>query len=272
MTIIEVNSLNKTYSIKKGFFSTKKRLIHAVKGVSLSINEGEIMGLVGESGSGKSTLGRLMLGLERPTSGEIFFKGSYIWQDRGKRRIAPLIRKGAQMIFQDPSSSLNPKKTVFATLKEPIMLHGLSDKKGIKDKVVELLNEVGLDASFLHRYPHELSGGQKQRIGIARALSNRPSFIVCDEPTSALDVSIQAQIINLILDLKEKYNLTLLFISHALSLVNFISTRVAVMFRGELVEIMRPDETPSHPYTRLLMDAVKTRVSRIGNCMEQQYI
>lgn len=254
--LIKASGLQKSYFIKKGFFATSSHEVRAVKNVDLEIKEGEILGLVGESGSGKSTLARLLLGLEAPTKGEVWFQGRSLWGKAKGSRISKEFRRTSQMIFQDPVSSLNPKKTVYETLREPLLIHGLCDKSSLKAEVISLLKEVGLGPAFLDRYPHELSGGQKQRIGIARALSTRPSFIICDEPTSALDVSIQAQIINLILDLQERHRLTILFISHAIPLVKFVSDKIAVMYQGVIVEIFPTDATPVHPYTRLLMKAV----------------
>ena len=252
--LIEAKGLEKTYKVRKGFFSGRSYKVNAVRGVSLGIMEGEILGLVGESGSGKSTLARILLGLERPTKGKVMFRGRSLWED-GKR-VPREFRRICQMIFQDPVSSLNPKKTVFDTLKEPLLIHGLLKRKGLREGVGAILKEVGLSPSSMDRYPHELSGGQKQRVGIARALSTRPAFIVADEPTSALDVSIQAQIINLVLDLHERYRLTILFISHAIPLVQFVSHRIAVMYGGSIVEIYPRKETPVHPYTLLLLKAV----------------
>ncbi|OCC15924.1 Oligopeptide transport ATP-binding protein OppF [Dissulfuribacter thermophilus] len=254
--LIRASGLQKSYFIKKGFFATSSHEVRAVRNVDLEIKEGEILGLVGESGSGKSTLARLLLGLEPPTKGEVWFQGRSLWGKAKGSRISKEFRRTSQMIFQDPVSSLNPKKTVYETLREPLLIHGLCDKSRLEAEVVSLLKEVGLGPAFLDRYPHELSGGQKQRIGIARALSTRPSFIICDEPTSALDVSIQAQIINLILDLHERHCLTILFISHAIPIVKFVSDKIAVMYRGVIVEIFPSDATPLHPYTRLLMKAV----------------
>ena len=270
--MIEIHGLSKAYRVKKGFFSATSRTIWAVKDVSLEIRRGEILGLLGESGSGKSTLARLILGLEPPTKGEILFEGRPIWKKKrrqgprrtslsGGAKVSKFFRRRSQMVFQDPVSSLNPKKTIFEILREPLIIHGLARRSQLKDEVARLLAEVGLSASFMDRYPHELSGGQKQRIGIARALSTRPSFIICDEPTSALDVSIQAQIINLILDIHQRMGLTILFISHAIPLVQFVSHRIAVMYRGEIVETLTAGTSPRHPYTMRLMDAVP----RIGH-------
>ncbi len=255
--MIRAQGLTKTYKVKKGFFSTTAKDVWAVRDVDIEIKRGEILGLLGESGSGKSTLARLLLGLEPPTTGEIFFEGRPIWAKKGgKGAFSKEFRRRSQMIFQDPVSSHNPKKTIFETLKEPLLIHNLCERSRLREEVARLLKEVGLSPSFMDNYPHQLSGGQKQRVGIARALSTRPSFVICDEPTSALDVSVQAQIINLILDLHERMDLTILFISHAIPLVQFVSHRIAVMYRGEVVETLLPGEPPRHPYTKTLMASV----------------
>lgn len=271
-TLLEVKGVTKEYRIRRGFFDTGKTLFRAVDRVDLSIDEGEILGLVGESGCGKSTLARLILGLERPTEGNVFFRGRDI--SRLDAKGLKDFRKQAQMVFQDPFSSLNPKKTVFSTISEPLKIHRLFAGNQLVDRVAGLLDEVGLDASAMNLYPHEFSGGQRQRIGIARALATDPRMIVADEPTSALDVSIQAQIINLLLDLQKRRGLTYLFISHDLPVVQFISHRIAVMYRGVIVEIMPKDAflgqdtastvkdgrssqgTLHHPYTSYLIKSV----------------
>jgi ABC-type oligopeptide transport system ATPase subunit len=234
--MIEARKLTKVYRLGKENF-------RAVNNVSLSIEKGEVLGLVGESGSGKSTLGKMLLHLIPPTSGQIYFDGVEI--ERG-------LPKRMQMIFQDPFSSLNPRMTVGEILAEPSRIHRLPPR------VDELLDLVNLPRHAKSRYPHEFSGGQRQRIGIARALALKPDFIVCDEPISALDVSIQAQIVNLLLRLQKELGLTYLFIAHDLAMVRYISTRVAVMQRGEIVEIGSPDEIysrPHHPYTKLLISS-----------------
>ena len=239
--MIEVKRLTKVY--KQG-----KRPFFAVKEVSFSLKKGEILGLVGESGSGKSTLGKMLLRLIPPTSGQIFLDGEEIAHNREKR----LCRR-MQMIFQDPSASLNPRMTVGAIIEEPFKIHGLTGS------VDELLDLVGLPKESKRRYPHEFSGGQKQRIGIARALALKPDFLICDEPISALDVSIQAQIVNLLLDLQKELNLTYLFISHDLSMVRYVSNRIAVMQQGEIVEIGPADtiySAPQHPYTQKLLSSI----------------
>ena len=258
--MIEAQKLTKRYRVRKGFFSTQSQELYAVRSVDLTIKEGEIVGLVGESGSGKSTLARLLLGLEPPTKGQVTFYGRPLWsRDRrgvSGKGVPRRFRRKAQMIFQDPVSSLNPKKTVGQTLEEPLKIHGIAKGREATQEAERLLKEAGLEPRHINSYPHELSGGQKQRGGIARALATSPSFIVADEPTSALDVSIQAQIINLLLDLHDRYGLTMLFISHAIPLVEFVSQRIAVMYQGAIVEVFRPGDQPVHPYTRLLLEAV----------------
>ena len=247
--LIEVRDLVKYFDIGKD------QRVHAVDGVSLSIAEREIVGLVGESGSGKSTFGKALLGLHDKTSGEAFFRGeklpaSYSPQDF--QRYAPHM----QMIFQDPYSSLNPRMTVGEIVGEGLKLHSTLDTTTINEKVREWLQRVGLQADHMSRYPHEFSGGQRQRIGIARALILEPEFVVCDEPISALDVSVQAQVVNLLDELKDSLGLTLLFIAHDLSMVRYVSDRMAVMYLGSLVEIGTADEVffePKHPYTRILV-------------------
>lgn len=237
--MIEVKHLSKIYKVGK------TKLLKAVDDVSFHIDRGEILGLVGESGSGKSTLGRMLLGLIEPTSGEIYFEG--------QRKIGLMPRK-MQMIFQDPYSSLNPRMTIGTIIAEPTKIHGLPSR------VDELLNLVGLPREAKSRYPHEFSGGQRQRVGIARALALNPEFLICDEPISALDVSIQAQIVNLLLRLKNELGLTILFIAHDLAMVRYISTRVAVMHHGKIVELKETDGLfthPQHPYTQVLLESSK---------------
>ncbi|MGB9712507.1 MAG: ABC transporter ATP-binding protein [Dissulfurimicrobium sp.] len=272
MTLLELIDVTKEYRIRQGLFDAGKGVLQAVDRVDLSVSEGEILGLVGESGCGKSTLARLILGLERPTRGKIIFCGNDI--DRLDSTRLKEFRRQAQMVFQDPFSSLNPKKTVFNTLSEPLKIHRLFKGKELTEKVAGLLEEVGLDASAMDLYPHEFSGGQRQRIGLARALATNPRLIVADEPTSALDMSIQAQIINLLLDLQQRRGLSYLFISHDLPVVQFISHRIAVMYKGVIVEVMPKDAfleigavpdakerppyrgIPHHPYTDYLIKSV----------------
>ncbi len=235
----------------------RRQKVLAVDGVSFEIQQGETLGLVGESGCGKSTLGRTLLLLYRPTAGNIRFKGQDLPALQGEA--LRTIRRDMQIIFQDPLSSLNPRMTVGNALGEPLREHGLATGRAVRERVEELLKLVGLNPSFINRYPHEFSGGQQQRIGIARALSLNPEFIVCDEPVSALDISIQAQIINLLEELQERLGLTYLFVSHDLRVVRHISDRVAVMYLGKIVEVAATDElyeTPLHPYTQALLSAV----------------
>ncbi|HWR61420.1 MAG TPA: oligopeptide/dipeptide ABC transporter ATP-binding protein [Clostridia bacterium] len=246
-----------TKNLKK-YFDTKKGLLHAVDDVSLSINKGETLGVVGESGCGKSTLGRVILRLLEPTGGEIHFEGQDILS-YGKKQIKEM-HKQMQIIFQDPFASLNPRMTVSEIIAEPIKIYKVfSNKNDIIARVFELMGIVGLAERFVNTYPHELDGGRRQRIGIARALALNPKFIVCDEPVSALDVSIQAQILNLMMDLQDNMGLTYMFITHDLSVVKHISDNIAVMYLGQCVEMAATEElfeNPLHPYTRALLDAI----------------
>jgi len=254
--LVEIDGLKVWFPIRRGVISRTVGFIRAVDGVSLTVHRGETLGLVGESGCGKTTLGRAILRLERPTEGRIRFDGADI-TDLNERRLRPL-RRRMQMIFQDPFSSLNPRMTAMSIVTEAAALHGLLN--GSRHEVAaRLLAEVGLDEDALYRYPHEFSGGQRQRISIARALSLQPDFIVCDEPVSALDVSVQAQVINLLMDLRERHGLSYLFISHDLSVVRVIAHRVAVMYLGQIVEIGTAEDViqnPLHPYTQALISAV----------------
>ncbi len=258
-SILDVRGLKKYFPIYSGLFAQRvEGWVRAVDDVSFSIRRGETLGLVGESGCGKTTTGRCILQLDRPTAGEVLFEGQNLAR-MADAALRPL-RRQMQIVFQDPYSSLNPRMTIGQILSEPIRVHRISpDGRRYEDRVAELLSVVGLNPLMAGRYPHELSGGQRQRVGIARALALEPKFIVCDEPISALDVSIQAQILNLLEELQERFGLTYLFIAHDLSVVRHISDRIVVMYLGKVVEIAGRQELyekPLHPYTKALLSAV----------------
>jgi ABC-type oligopeptide transport system ATPase subunit len=262
MSLIEIRNLTKIYVHGESVLGGKSSgsgEVRAVDDVSLDVHAGETLGLVGESGSGKSTLGRLLLRLIEPTSGSIRFEGrDLLAASPGEMR---RLRRDMQIIFQDPFASLDPRFRVEDIIAEPLLIHeNRSSKAGTRSRVVELLRAVGLDESILQRFPHEFSGGQRQRIGIARALALRPKFIVADEPVSALDVSVGAQIVNLLAQLERDFGLTYLFISHSMPVVRYLSTRIAVMYRGKIVEVGETAqiiECPQHPYTRSLLEATR---------------
>lgn len=256
--LVKVENLKKYFPINKGIIGTKQQYVKAVDNISFDVNEGEVLGLVGESGCGKSTTGKLISRLLEPTEGKIKFLDTDI--SKFKRSEMRSIRKDMQMVFQDPYASLNPRMTVGEIISEPLIIHGLvKSKDEMNKRVAQLLKLVGMDSYHSVRYPHEFSGGQRQRIGIARALSVEPKLIIADEPVSALDVSIQAQVLNLMTELKDKLNLTYIFIAHDLSVVEHISDRVGVMYLGNIVEVSDKYDiykNPMHPYTQALLSAV----------------
>lgn len=257
--LLEIKNLKKHFSVKNGFMN--KNYVKAVDGITVDIYKGETLGLVGESGCGKTTLGRTIIRLYEPTEGEIVYNGETIYNSE-KNISKPMLpfRRKMQIIFQDPSASLDPRMTVGEIVGEALDIHNLyQGKKERENRIKELLAEVGLNTEHSNRFPHEFSGGQQQRIGIARALAVEPEFIVCDEPISALDVSIQSQVVNMLEDLQEELGLTYLFIAHDISVVRHISTRIGVMYLGNMVELAASNElyrNPLHPYTKTLMSAV----------------
>jgi oligopeptide transport system ATP-binding protein len=257
--LLQVENLVKHFPIMQGFLLQRQTgAVHAVDGISFDVRRGEILGLVGESGCGKSTAGRTILQIYRPTSGSVYFEGTNLVKLKGEE--LRKFRRKMQMIFQDPYASLNPRMTVGEIIGDPLLVYNeAKSKKEIDENVRYLLELVKLDASYSNRYPHEFSGGQRQRIGVARALALRPQLIVCDEPISALDVSIQAQVVNLLVDLQKQFNLAYLFIAHDLSMVRHLCDRVAVMYLGVIVELAESNEfyhNPLHPYTQALLSAV----------------
>ncbi|HSJ86575.1 MAG TPA: dipeptide ABC transporter ATP-binding protein [Anaerolineales bacterium] len=256
-TLLRVDNLMMHFPIRRGVFQRQVGAVRAVDGVSFEVERGETLGLVGESGCGKSTTGRTILQLYKPTAGEVTFDGVNLVTLKGEHMRQ--MRRKIQMIFQDPYASLNPRMTVGQLVGEPLIVHNVATGAEINERVAHLLETVKLNPAFATRYPHEFSGGQRQRIGVARALALQPSFVICDEPISALDVSIQAQVVNLLEELQEQFNLTYLFIAHDLSMVKHISDRIAVMYLGVIVELASRDELharPLHPYTQALLSAV----------------
>jgi peptide/nickel transport system ATP-binding protein len=255
--LVEVDHLTKRFQVRQGVFARGKSEVHAVEDISLTVRHGETLGIVGESGCGKSTTARLVLRLLDPTSGTIRFDGRDI-SKLSQRALRPL-RREMQMIFQDPFTSLNPRMTLLDLVGEPLLVHGMKNRREREERVADLLRRVGLRPEYMRRFPHAFSGGERQRIGIARALALHPRLVVADEPVSALDVSVQAQILNLLIDLQAEFRLTYLFVAHDLSVVRHISKRVAVMYVGRLVELSTTAElfaAPKHPYTAALLSAV----------------
>lgn len=254
--LMKAENLTKSFPVRKGIFQLKVGEVHALLGVSFDIKEKETFGIVGESGSGKSSLGRIILRLDKPDRGNVVFEGrDFLALKGGDLRKA---RKNIQVVFQDPSTSLDPRMKIGRSVEEPLLIHKIGTKKERKEKVLDLLNKVGLNVEFFDKYPHQLSGGQKQRVGIARAIALNPKLIVCDEAVSALDLSVQAQILNLLEDLQKEMGISYLFIAHSLDVVEHISHRVAVMYLGRFVETGATKEIflrPMHPYTKALMES-----------------
>ncbi len=255
--MVEARGLKKYYYLRRGIFSGRQGTVKAVNDLNLKIDKGETLGLVGESGCGKSTLGRLIMMLEEPTAGEVFYEGEAIRNFRGES--LRNYRRHVQIIFQDPYASLNPRQSAGNIIGEPIFIHGTSSLKKRREEVARLMERVGLSPEQMNRYPHEFSGGQRQRIGIARAIALKPNLIVADEPVSALDVSVQSQILNLMRELQQEFGLTYLFITHDLSVVRYMSDRIAVMYFGKIVDLAANDaqyEQTLHPYAQALLSAV----------------
>ncbi len=255
--ILELKNIKKYFPIRKGMFSDEKGEVRAVNDISINIKRGETFGIVGESGCGKSTLARTILKLVEPTAGNIVFNNTDITYLKRKEMVK--YRKEMSIIFQKPYSALNPRESVRSIISAPLIVHKTSNKQEITERVLELMDLVGLSKNYLDRYPHEFSGGQRQRIVIARAIALNPSLVICDEPVSALDVSIQSQILNLLKDIQEEFNLTYIFVSHDLSVVNFMADRVGVMYLGSIVEQAKSEDLyddPLHPYTKALLSAI----------------
>lgn len=256
--ILQVKGLSKDFQIKGKKLAGKHVVLHALQEIELEIHEGEVLGVIGESGCGKSTLGRCLVGLHKPSEGEILFEGKNIAGAKSKDKLK--LCKNIQMIFQDPYSSLDPRHTAADSVSEPMVVHKtVRGKAAMEERVLELFQQVGLDVQHMNRYPHEFSGGQRQRLNVARAISINPRVIICDEPVSALDVSIQAQVINLLKKLQKEYNLTYVFISHDLSVVKYVSDRIVIMYLGRIVEICKGGDiykNPLHPYTQALLSAI----------------
>lgn len=264
--LMDIRKLEKKYVAGGGFFKSRPRIVRAVDDVSLQIFQGETLGLVGESGCGKSTLAKLLMMLEKPDAGSVFFQNQDIFSFSSRQ--IKHYRRLAQMVFQDPYSSLNPRKSALGIVADPLNIHLPGQRKENREAALDLMEKVGLNREQAGRYPHEFSGGQRQRIGIARALMLRPALVIADEPVSALDASIQAQILNLLQDLKKDFDLTYLFISHDLNVIRHVSNRVAVMYLGKIVELADKNnlyETPLHPYTRMLLAAMPS-----GNPQKKQ--
>ena len=267
--ILELKGVSKTYKSKGSFFGPSGSKVFALNNISLSISQGEIFGLVGESGSGKTTCGRLIVRLERPEEGQIYLNGTEVTGLKG--RTLREYRRKVQMIFQDPYQSLNPQLSIFESVAEPLTIHKIGDRAERREHVLNMLKTAGLSPpeDYVHRYPHQLSGGQRQRVAIARALVLNPDFLVADEPTSMLDASYSAQIFNILLDVRERFKVTILFITHSLAAARYLSDRIAVVYRGHLMEVGPAHEiigNPKHPYTQALIDALP----KFGHCGEEK--